>query len=168
MSETFEQIDKSELLVRIRAERERLEETLARLSEEQMVEPGVVDDWSVKDILAHLVTWEQRMVRWMDQALRGEVPDRPGSDEEIGRWNQQSYADNRDRPLAEVLTDFRESYPRALRAAETAPEDDLVDPDRFAWRNGLPLWVMVAANTSWHYREHGESIRAWLDRIGAS
>jgi hypothetical protein len=24
------------------------------------------------------------------------------------------------------------------------------------------MWHMVAANTWWHYKEHGEAIRGWL------
>ena len=29
-------------------------------------------------------------------------------------------------------------------------EDDLIDPQRFAWRKGDPMWHMVAANTWEH------------------
>jgi hypothetical protein len=33
-----------------------------------------------------------------------------------------------------------------------------IGPDRFAWRGGSPLVVLVASNTCWHYREHREQI----------
>jgi hypothetical protein len=38
---------------------------------------GVVGDWSVKDIVARLVDWEQRFIGWYDAGLRGEVPEVP-------------------------------------------------------------------------------------------
>jgi hypothetical protein len=41
-------------------------------------------------------------------------------------------------------------------------EAELTDPQHFAWREGDPLWHMVAANTWWHYKEHRETISAWL------
>ncbi len=36
-----------------------LTDSYAGVSDPQLVEPGVVDDWSVKDILAHVTTWEE-------------------------------------------------------------------------------------------------------------
>jgi hypothetical protein len=36
-----------------------LADSYAGLPETRLVQPGVVDDWSVKDIVAHVTTWEQ-------------------------------------------------------------------------------------------------------------
>ena len=47
-----------DLLDQITSERGFLEETLARLTHAQMLLPGVVGEWSVKDALAHISTWE--------------------------------------------------------------------------------------------------------------
>jgi hypothetical protein len=158
-----EQISKSELLDAIRSERERLEETLARLDKDQMTQPGVEGGWSVKDILAHITAWEKLMTRWVGQALRGDVPELPGRDEIVDQWNQRIYQENKDRPLAEVLEEFKRSYQDALRTTETTLEEDLMDPERFEWLKGAPLWRVVAANTWWHYKEHNESTQAWLE-----
>ena len=162
MGEQIEQLTKAELVDAIRAARERLEKALAELGKEQMTQPGVESNWSVKDILAHIVAWEQRMVLWVGQALRGEVPAIPATWDEVHRLNEQSYWENRDRPLAEVLAEFQRSYREALDVVEAAPEQDLIDPERFGWREGVPLARVVAANTSWHYAEHLESIQGWL------
>jgi hypothetical protein len=42
---------------------------------------------------------------------------------------------------------------------------DLFDPDQFVRREGRPQWVMVAANTSWHYKEHEVTLADWLERL---
>jgi hypothetical protein len=60
------------------------------------------------------------------------------------------------------LADFHRSYARAYSVVEALTEEDLIDPQRFAWRKGDPLWHMVAGNTWEHYQEHRESIENWL------
>jgi uncharacterized protein (TIGR03083 family) len=166
-----EEMTKAELLAKIRAERERFEATLAEVDEARMTEPGVVSGWSVKDILAHIAVWEGRMVGWLAEISRGEVPEAlaPGQTwDDLDQLNEQTYLENRDRPLAEVLAEFAASFRRASDAVEAAPEEMLLDPDRYPWREGQPVWHMVAANTFWHYSEHGASIRAWLQRLESS
>ena len=159
---------KSRLLEEIQIEHQRLEKTLAMVDEEQMLIAGVIDEWTVKDILAHITVWEQRMVRWLGEAMSGEVahmlPDGMTWDD-LDEWNEQTYQEHRHRPVEQVLADYELSYPQALKAAQEVSEQDLIDPDRFDWRDGDPLWVMVAAKTFWHYTEHEESIRTWLEQL---
>ncbi len=160
-----EQINKEKLLKEIQLERQRLEKTLERISAQQMITPGVIDDWTVKDILAHITVWEKRMVQWLEQTTRDEVPEMlpPGMTwDDLDQWNEETYQKHRHRALDEVLTDFKLSYPQALSAVQEITEEDLIDPERYPWRDGRPLWVMVAANTSWHYKEHEETITTWL------
>jgi pimeloyl-ACP methyl ester carboxylesterase len=161
-----EQMTKPEILGRIHSERETLTEALKRGSAQQMTEPGVENQWSIKDILAHISAWESRMVQWTEESLRGEVPQRPASGmtwDDLDRLNEQIYQLNKDKPLEEVWAEFQRSHQEALEAVEALTESDLTDPQRFAWREGDPLWHMIAANTWWHYQEHGEAIQAWLD-----
>jgi len=160
-----EKMSKEKLIKEIQIERLHLERTLEKISRQQMINPGVMDDWTVKDLLAHITIWEQRMVRWLEQTVRDEVPEMlpPGMTwDDLDRWNEQTYQKHRHRDLDEVLADFELSYPQALSAAQDISEEDLIDPDRYAWRDGRPLWAMVAANTSWHYKEHEETITTWL------
>ncbi len=156
---------KAEIMGLIRSERGSLERVLAELSEGQMTQPGVENSWSVKDILTHIIAWEKLMVGWIDESLRGEVPQRPAPGmtwDDLDRLNEQIYLSNRDRDLADVLGDFHRSYERALATVEALTEEDLVDPQRFAWREGSPLWHMVAGNMWEHYQEHREPIEKWL------
>lgn len=161
-----EQMTKEKLLKEIKFERQRLEKTLERISAQQMITPGVVGDWTVKDLLAHITVWEKRMVHWLEQTIRDEVPEMlpPGMTwDDLDQWNEETYQKHRHRALDEVLSDFEFSYHKALSSVQEITEEDLVDPQRFPWREGRPLWIMVAANTSWHYKEHEETITAWLE-----
>lgn len=161
-----ENMTKEKLIQEIHDERMRLEKTLEEVSELQMVMPGVMDDWTVKDFLAHITVWEQRMIAWLEQTLRNEVPEMlpPGLTwDDLDQWNEETYQKHRHHDLGEVLADFELSYKQSLEVVDNISEDDLIDPERFPWREGRPLWVMVAANTSWHYKEHEETISAWLN-----
>jgi hypothetical protein len=159
-------MSKAELLEQILLERKLLEEALAQVPEEQVAQPGAENGWSVKDILAHIVAWEQQMIRWLGEITQGEIPEwlaSTVSDDDVDRWNEQVYLANRDRPLDEVRSEFERSYGQALSAVKDMPEEALLDPEFTAWRQSRPLWYVVAANTFWHYKEHRESIQAWLE-----
>jgi hypothetical protein len=55
-------MNKAELIEAIRSERAELEALWAGATEEQMTRrPGPQADWSVKDLIAHLVSWEQKL-----------------------------------------------------------------------------------------------------------
>lgn len=160
-----EPMTKTRILELMQKERAALERTLGRLSDQQKTQPGVEGSWSVKDILAHISDWERRSVQWIQESLRGEVPQRPAPGmtwDDLDGLNEQIYLSNKDRALDEVLADFQHSYQRLLQTVEALTEEDLIDPQRFAWRAGHPLWNLVAANTWEHYQEHAESINQWL------
>src|SRR5215813_12604694 len=119
MSEPVRPADKAELLANIQAGYEQLEAVLASLSEEQMTIPGVNSTWSVKDNLAHLAVWQSYQAARQEGTLDGREPPDPApgletEDEE----NEYFYQQHKDRPLADVLADFRVSYQRVLAATE--------------------------------------------------
>ena len=112
-----ETMTKSKILELIHGERQALKAVLGPLSEEQLTWPGVESDWSVKDILAHITDWEQRMVRWIEESMRGEVPERPAPGmtwDDLDRLNQEIYLLNKERAPADVLAESDSSYQRAL------------------------------------------------------
>ena len=163
-----EEMTKGQLLDKIHQERERFEETIVKLTKDQMMEPGLEDGWSVKDILGHISVWENRMVEWLVQALDGEVPEllTPGrSWDDLDDMNKKSYTENQAKSLSLILSEFQASFPKAVQAVEDTPEVALIDPLQFDWREGRPLWKIVAANTYWHYKEHGEQIISWTKSL---
>ena len=159
-------MDKRKLLRSIRDTRSKLEETVDAVPQERLTVSGVEGPYSVKDLLAHISIWERRMIRWLSETLQDKEPEMLPEGmtwDDLDRWNEQTFLELRDQTLEHVLDEFRASYRDALIAVEAAPEDDLIDPDRFAWRQGRALWELVSANMDWHYVEHEETIRTWLE-----
>ncbi len=160
------QVDKASILDELRTKYVALEAILAPLDETQMTKTGVIGDWSIKDILAHITAWQDRLLAWLHAARHNEEPtiSGPDSEEEMDRLNEQFYKENRSRPLADVLGDFRSSYLQIVEAVQAMPEEDLIDPHRFAWLNGDSLRQLVAGDTYDHYEEHRQQIEEWLAR----
>jgi len=160
MSDETVNITKRTLLEFIRNEHRLLELTLARLTHTQMLVPGVEGEWSVKDILAHISTWERRMISWTGSLLHGEVPAIP-LPWDVDRMNTETYAQFRDKPLADVLEEFRQSYWDSLALVESLVEERLQTNYVDTWPMGR-LWTGIAANMNWHYKEHREHIQSWF------
>lgn len=160
------QMDKARILEEMRTKYTTLEEILSPLDETQMTAAGVTGDWSIKDALAHITSWQHRLLDRLHAAARNGEPTIPGisSDEEVDKLNEQFYQQNKSRPLVEVLEDFRASYQQIVDAVQALSEEDLVNPQRFAWMQGDPLWQIVAGDTYDHYEEHAQPIREWLAR----
>ena len=158
-------ISKVKLIQKIEASRQRLEDTLEKVDYSEMTAPGVVGMWSIKDLLAHLNAWERMMVGWLEDYQQGVPVERPVSDAEFDQWNERIYQENKNKPLEEVLGEFRDVHAKTLNTLGDAPEEALFEAGHFAYRGGLPLWQMVAGNTWWHYNEHGGEIRKWLQDL---
>ena len=159
--------NRAQVLELLHSERAAFEKTLDELDEQQLLQPNGLDGWTVKDILAHIIFWEQRLLLWLEESMRGDTPQRPAPGmtwDDLDQLNLLTYQSNKDLPLDDVLQDFNSTYRRVDVAVAALTQDDLFNPQRFAWRQGDPLWHMVAANTWWHYREHMETISDWVNR----
>ena len=158
-----ERMTKTKLYEEIYAERDVLEATLAMLNVSEMMDPVLEGEWSIKDVLAHIVDWEQRMVLWINESLDGDGPDLSSdwSDEILNKLNQEIYENNKDREYQEVWDEFQLSYQQSWKAVKRMTDEDLFEPHRFAWREGRPMWYIVEANMSGHYKEHNEAIKHW-------
>jgi hypothetical protein len=164
-------LDRETILSRIRTKRRRLEQNLAEVPQGQMETPGVVGDWSVKDVVAHLVDWEERFLGWYKAGRRGEVPEVPApgfSWKDLDLLNRQIYERHRGRSLAEVLEDFHASCARVLATVEAMSEDEILTAGRYGWLGENALVGPILANTANHYRWAKSHIRAWrMERGGA-
>jgi Mycothiol maleylpyruvate isomerase N-terminal domain len=154
-------MDKSEFLENLQKEHAAWETQLRRVETDQMTQPGVVGDWSVKDLVAH-VTWSEREMVGVLEAMTlvGSELWTLSNDER----NAITYEQDRHRPLAEVLSEERAIYQRLLELVEGLSEQDLNDPHSFKDmpEDWIP-WMVLRGNTYKHYHEHSQNLRAWLD-----
>lgn len=145
---------KQELLESIHRSREQLNKKFSKLTPEQMVWPGSMDNWSVKDILAHLMDWEQRFMHWYHQGLRGERPQIPAADmtwRDLPRLNRMIYEIHKDQPLDFVLEQCEKSYQEILSLVEKMQEKEIFERNYYSWTGKYPLLTWIDAITTSHY-----------------
>jgi hypothetical protein len=159
------EMNKSKLRESIESGYLKFTDLLAELSCGELVQPGVIGHWSVKDITAHISVHEQRMVQWMKERWQGNDPKSPQPydmpADELDQLNEQIYQEHRNRSLDEILRDFDRIHVETLNLVETVTAKDIFGVSRFRLLGGEPLWEAIAANTFWHYAEHGQDIRRW-------
>jgi hypothetical protein len=153
---------KAALLQGIHKERKRLEDAIAGFSPELMSSASRPDAWSVKDNLAHIVAWEQKLLEWYNTGLvrkNQAMPqwNQPGLIDEI---NLKIYQRNRDRRLDDVLREFRVSYQQILNTVESIPGDGMFTSGKYDWTGKGTLADYIVGNTSHHYSDHVEMIEA--------
>jgi hypothetical protein len=155
---------KDRLLADIEREHRLLAQTFTGLSAAALSTPGVVGEWSVKDLLAHLTAWEQMFLRWYRAGQRGETPAVPAPGytwRDLHALNDSLYRRSRRRQATAVLTDFALSYAQVLGAVTAMPEADVLAPARYPWLGDGNLYGYIQANTSHHYRWARGLIRRW-------
>ena len=153
---------KNDLLAAIEKERGALETYLETLTPEQLTEPGIVGEWSPKDVLAHLIEWEQMVLGWHAAGLRGEVPPLPAPGfkwNQTPQLNQQIYEKHRDRPLDEVLEQFQASHREILCVIQGLSNEELFTAGRYAWTKKNTLGTYMVSATSSHYLWARKEIR---------
>jgi uncharacterized damage-inducible protein DinB len=154
-------MDATQLATMIRDTAREFELLMARLSVAQMNQPGAVGVWSVKDVLAHIAFWQRYAAALARAVANGETPQRQVDDETESR-NASVVTQYYLAPIGAVLASWNEAREELLEQIHDLSEDDLNNPDRFAWSEGRTLLDRIAANSYEHEQEHIEQIRAWM------
>jgi hypothetical protein len=165
---------KAELLQAIRDEAARWDALLAEIGEERMTQPGVTGDWTFKDVVAHLTGWRTgETLHYLEAARSGAKPAPPPWPENFttDEANQWIYERNRDRPLHDVLREYRQSFRQLEEALAAVPEEHLIDPHRFEWpeghgTEGHALGPAIVEFGHWR-EEHEPDVRAWMRKLEA-
>ncbi len=160
-------LSRAELLLEIDLERGKLDALLQQLTPRQMTQSDVtLAGWSVKDILGHLISWQQMNLDWYAAGARGEIPEVPApglSWRDIRELNDRIYRQHHRRALKAVLTDYHALHQEMLDLIDQVSDWDLVTVGRFAWAG--PTWTLsdyIRANTASHYRWASKHLRKWL------
>ena len=162
-------VSKPSVIEAIDSERDHWESLLSQVGEERMEEPGVMGDWTFKDLAAHVTAWRRRSLDRLEAASRGEpdpaAPVDPDTDTEE-RMNNEFYEANRDRPLKDVLADSRETFTRLRNIVSAFSDEELNDPGRIDWVDGEALGPAIVSGSyfSHLHQEHEPDIRAWLSQ----
>jgi len=156
---------KGHILAALREQFDSWEELLASLSEEQITTPHFDFDWSIKDVVAHLWTWQQISIARMEAGLRDHGPDFPewivesieNWEEDADRVNALTFERNHNKLWSEIHQNWRNGFLRFLELGGKISERDLLDGDRYSWLKGYSLAFILVASYD-HHQEHIEKL----------
>jgi hypothetical protein len=125
-----------------------LQERLEKLSEEDLVKPGVNGDWSAKDALAHIAAWHAVTTdRFEVLRTMGTLPEYPPIDE----FNRDQYQKSKDLSLHDVRAMSGAARHRFREEIAQLPSEV-----------GANLVTIVESNAHGHYDEHIEQLDNFL------
>ena len=131
-------MSRADLLRRLDARWKALVASYDGLSETDQLEPGVTGTWSVKDIIAHVTTWEAEALAHLPVILAGGKPPRYSvAHGGIDAFNARMTSRNRELTLAEVRRRRDDTHRRLLDLIQNAPEGAL-DSDTRVRRRRAP------------------------------
>lgn len=124
------------------------------LSEPDLVRPGVTKAWSVRDIIAHVTTWEEEALAHLPGILEGRRPPRYSvTYGGINAFNALTTARKKRLTLDEVFRQQATVHRRLMALVCRVPEEALRSESRFRRRLRL--------DTYGHYPLHAAAIRRW-------
>jgi hypothetical protein len=147
-------LDREQLLTRLEKAWRDFRESYSGLSDSQLIKSRVTADWSVRDILAHVTTWEQEALKHLPTILKGGQPPRYSMTHGgINPFNRTMTEQKRALTLAEVQQDLEETHRRLIRFIKRVPEEQFRKETSFRHRLRLDTYS--------HYPKHAEAIRRW-------
>jgi hypothetical protein len=133
-----------------------LKESYAGLPDPQLLEPGVTGRWSVKDILAHITTWEEEALKHLPLILEGGRPPRYSTKYGgIDAFNALMTKQKAGHALSGVLKELDEVHGRLLDYVRGVPEEQFTRETRFRRRLQLDTYS--------HYPKHAHAIQKWRE-----
>ena len=150
------QMTREEFMVAAEISFERLMTPTRGLPLELMEQPMTEGKWSFKDMAAHLIYWDELVVRALEEAYYGRVFDwKPYTD--FDTLNAQAVERLRPQSVKRVLTALRLTHSTAMDAVRLVPEENLLQ------EGNIPrflTWIMVG-----HVEHHIPQVEAWAERM---
>lgn len=127
---------------------------LEGLSDEDWLLPGAAGEWTLKNVAAHLCSWQEETLTVLPDMARQIIA---GVKEprryDIDAWNTEQAAQRQAQSLAEVREKLHTTRAALLAMIQRIPAEWLTT------YKFMRNWI--AAVTYQHYEEHTEMIQAW-------
>lgn len=150
-------MDRSQLLKRLDKAWQELRASYADLSDSELMEPRITGGWSVRDIIAHVTSWEEEALTHLPLIFAGGQPPRYSvTYGGIDAFNAQTTEQKRNLSLSEVLLQRNDTHRQLIDFIQSAPEDQFIRETSFRRRLRLDTYS--------HYPKHADAIRKWREQ----
>jgi hypothetical protein len=125
---------------------------VSSLSRDLMERDGYYEEWSVKDLLAHIGSWQAEAAVMLEQVRMGTYSKWAG---DVDAVNREWWEIWRGQDAGAVLAHLHSSRARMLDEWSRLPEDRL--------QGAAVEWLRESGVQ--HYREHLERLREWASEL---
>ncbi len=138
------------------------------LPEADWATPGVCGVWSVKDIIAHLASYEQVLAEVLESITTGgATPLLDRFTDRSRNFNDAEVAARQGMSPAETLAEFNDAHARVAAALATIAPDTLRQPGTIPWYGPeYALDDLIVYAFYGHKREHSAQIAVFQDALG--
>ena len=142
--------------------RSSLLKSIEGLSKHEMTEIRVFDGWTIKELLAHVIGWDKRVVQVLPLVVQDRADEIP--DVEVEAHNQQAIGVWQDRSLEEVLTEIQSTHQQVLDCIAAL---DHIEIDKRHERKGriITIRTYIIDVMIEHQREHAIEIEEWREDL---
>ena len=144
----------AKLMARLNLEWQIFLDSFAGLPDSALSESGVVGNWSIRDILGHITTWENEALDRIAIVLAHEKGPGYSSYGGVDGFNAIKVNEKRAKPLNQIRRELVATHKSLLDRIADIP-DSAVDAE-FRRRFSNDTWA--------HYRQHAKQIRAWRSK----
>ena len=139
---------------------------LASHTEQQIVTQLTPDGWSIREVILHLMAWQQISIARLQAVLNDTLPDLPGwlggadiffAEEHTTEFNNRIIEFNASEPWSCIYRDWREGFLRFIDLTESIPETKMYDEKCYEWLNGYPPLAVINGSLE-HHEEHLEEV----------
>ena len=149
---------KERLFQRITTAWQELQDAIAGLPDAALRAPGAVGEWSVRDLLAHIATWEEEALKALPVIVEGGKLPRYASQGGIDAFNARQQEAKRHLSLDRLRLEMASTHQRLLALIDRVPEQAYAAEGRFLKRLRL--------DTYGHWRGHAADVRRWRESQG--
>lgn len=152
---------KQDLLHKLRVARTHLLQVLSGLPDPERETVLLTDEWTARDILAHLAGWAvwdldatQQMIKTGSADFSAVI--------DVDAFNARCVADRSNRTWEQLVDEMEQAQAEWVKLLSALSDEDLFVSARFGspeWKT-LADWVQIALE---HEAEHARTIQAWLE-----
>lgn len=138
---------------------------LGQLTEEELTVPPVTGAWTVKDVIAHVWSWGDEVLRTVK--AWGEARPWQAGVTYNDAWSEAQVIAKSALPLITVVDGATSVHRRLMHQLYTLSDEMLTQVDRAPWGEEMPL-VELFHRMAEHYARHAQDLKAYQERCLAS
>lgn len=142
--------------------------TLDGLPKTEWETPGVCGTWSVKDIIAHLASYEHLLIDVLSTFLDGGLTPYLEKMRTLGplQFNDDEVALRQDKTIADVLAEYNDIHAQTMALAARIPAETYQQNGTLPWYGPeYDLDDFIVYSFYGHKREHSAQIAVFCDQL---